>query len=252
MSLQTEINQLIGKYIGQYIDQIASKYSIDKDELSNMWANLSSVDSDKTIATAPVQTTPPVAANTTTVESALPAITTTSIMNANLAELKAMCKARKLMCGGKKQDLIDRLTPLLNNSGESSAHNSPPPPAPKKKKRSPNRMPQIPISSIQIKKNEHNNYEHPETKLIFDKESKQVIGRQQDDGTISTLTEEDIQLCDQFKFSYTVPEKIQTNADRALATSASKNEEIIETLDDIIASDNDDDEFEEFYEEVDE
>jgi hypothetical protein len=250
MSLQTEINQLIGKYIGQYIDQIVSKYSIDKDELSNMWANLSTVDSDKTITTAPVQTTPPV--STTAVESSLPAITTTSIMNANLAELKAMCKARKLMCGGKKQDLIDRLTPLLNNSSESSAHNSPPPPAPKKKKRSPNRMPQIPISSIQIKKNEHNNYEHPETKLIFDKESKQVIGRQQDDGTISTLTEEDIQLCDQFKFSYTVPEKIQTNADRALATSASKNEEIIETLDDIIASDNDDDEFEEFYEEVDE
>jgi hypothetical protein len=176
-------------------------------------------------------------------------------MGATVPELKAMCKANKLSTGGKKQDLIDRLVSMVNKGsiGASTQDNVTDesqvavPSAPKKKKRSPNRMPNIPISSIQIKKNDHGNYEHPETKLIFDKESKQVIGKQQDDGTISTLTEEDIQQCDQFKFTYKIPEKIITESEKHL-TSVANDDDIVETLDDIIGSD-DDGEFEEFYDE---
>ena len=177
-------------------------------------------------------------------------------MKANIAGLKAMCKAVGLAVGGKKQELIDRLVSFQtqkntigNNLSNATASKSEATVVTKpKKKRSPNRMPSIPISSIQIKKNEHGNYEHPETKLIFDRESKQVIGKQQQDGTISKLTEQDIQQCDQFKFTYIMPETI-SNQDVEQMVSKKDNQEsdeIVETLDDIIAQDDED--FEEFYE----
>ena len=127
-------------------------------------------------------------------------ITDQQIMNANMAELKAFCKQLKLTVGGKKQDLIDRILKSRQNGSQNGSQNttetkqettSDKP----KKKRSPNRMPNIPVSSIQIKKNEHGNYEHPETKLVFNREERAVIGKQKDDGTIGVLTEEDIEVC---------------------------------------------------------
>ena len=108
-------------------------------------------------------------------------------------------------------------------------------------------MPTIPISSIQIKKNEHGNYEHPETKLVFSREEKKVIGRQLNDGTVAALTSDDIDICDQFKFTYTVPETIDLVSAKNQQTD---DDTVIEKLDDIIADDDDD--FEEFYEEDDE
>ena len=100
----------------------------------------------------------------------------------------------------------------------------------------------VPVSSIQIKKNEHGNYEHPETKLVFNREEKTVVGTQKDDGTIADLTQEDIETCNQFKFTYRMPEKIKTNNE----VEKTAKTEIIETLDEIIDSEEED--FEEFYE----
>jgi hypothetical protein len=244
-NLEREIQGVIDKYVSELFEKLVIVKGLNRTELDNIWSEIT--------GTAPVAVdTAPVAVDTAPVASS---IDPSKIMGATVPELKAMCKANKLSTGGKKQDLIDRLVSMVNKGSigastqDSVADESQvaAPSAPKKKKRSPNRMPNIPISSIQIKKNDHGNYEHPETKLIFDKESKQVIGKQQDDGTISTLTEEDIQQCDQFKFTYKIPEKIITESEKHL-TSVSNDDDIVETLDDIIGSD-DDGEFEEFYDE---
>ena len=181
------------------------------------------------------------------------------IMKATVPELKGYCKALKCPTGGKKQDLIDRLVNYKSDpatESNTSGNNTTSGAAEvvkvaKKKKRSPNRMPEIPISSIQIKKNSFGNYEHPETKLIFNKDTKQVIGKQQGDGTISVLTEDDIQRCDQFKFSYKLPEKIMSVDEKESDKMLQGEDGIVETLGDIIASDDDDD-FEEFFEDEDE
>ena len=264
-NLQGEIQDIINKYVNQLFDSLVQNNGVDRSVLESTWGSIvgSKIESRKMVNLAPIDTAGGGCGGCddnsvvpTTVQH-VPQQSTGSppnpeIMNANVSELKAMCKARKLSVGGKKQDLIDRLLPGGAGAGGSTSTSTPDkvaPPAPKKKKRSPNRMPQIPISSIQIKKNSHGNYEHPETKMIFEKDTKQVIGKQQDDGSISTLTDEDIQQCDQFKFNYHIPEKIVSNADSKLSSKpAAGEDEIVETLEDIIGSD--EEEFEEFYEDA--
>lgn len=56
-----------------------------------------------------------------------------------------------------------------------------------------------------LRKNKFNNYEHLETKFIFDKTTKKVIGKQLDDGTIIELTIEDIEVCKKYRFKYLIP-----------------------------------------------
>ncbi|MDD4930867.1 MAG: RING finger domain-containing protein [Candidatus Colwellbacteria bacterium] len=61
-------------------------------------------------------------------------------------------------------------------------------------------------SSIMLKKNEFGNYEHLETHLVFSKENKTVIGKQNPDGSISPLTNLDINICRQLKVSISTSE----------------------------------------------
>lgn len=258
-NLQGEIQGIINNYIEELFDQLVNMNGMERGVLESMWSKITaSVGKPDRLESQPSriepidmnlvdqQASPPPAGPAEPVGPEGPAAPTRDmIMNATVAELKALCKAHKLPVGGKKQDLTDRLV-QLSSMGGSVGESVGVPPAPKKKKRSPNRMPQIPISSIQIKKNAHGNYEHPETNLVFDKDSRQVIGKQKGDGTINPLCEEDIQQCDQFKFTYRIPEKIMNEADKQLS-SKTASDDIVETLEDIIGSD---EEFEEFYEET--
>ena len=269
MSLETELCKLVDEYVKQFIKNITENFELTEDELTEIWCktkqknivwnsivgletkqvsicdNLQQTNVSATSAATAVSATS-VTGDTNKQEIE---ITDQQIMNANMAELKAICKQLKLTVGGKKQDLIDRILKSRQNGSQNGLQNttetkqettSDKP----KKKRSPNRMPNIPVSSIQIKKNEHGNYEHPETKLVFNREERAVIGKQKDDGTIGVLTEEDIEVCNQFKFTYKMPEKIQTAAD--VKSEQTDKKDIIETLDDIIDSEEED--FEEFYE----
>jgi len=250
-NLQGEIQGVIDKYINDFIDQLVSRNGIERNVLESTWHKIiggsikdEASDRVEIRESGKIRESGVVPMDMNLVDRpAAPTVPTRDmIMNATVSELKALCKAHKLPVGGKKQDIVDRLVQLSSTGGDETVSV---PSAPKKKKRSPNRMPQIPISSIQIKKNSHGNYEHPETKLVFDKDSRQVIGKQQEDGTINALGEEDIQQCDQFKFTYLVPEKILNEADKLLSSKGAVDE-IVETLEDIIGSD---EEFEEFYEE---
>ena len=46
-----------------------------------------------------------------------------------------------------------------------------------------------------LNKNQHGNYVHHGTNLVFDKETSSVKGKQLLNGTLDDLTESDIQLC---------------------------------------------------------
>ena len=113
-----------------------------------------------------------------------------------------MCKARGHKCSGTKSVLLGR---LLNKEEApakkktSSKEKKHPEKTPVAKKLSAN------IPNILIRRNQFNNYEHPETGLVFDNKDRVVIGKQNDDGTIDDLTEEDIDQCNAFKFKYKIP-----------------------------------------------
>ena len=61
---------------------------------------------------------------------------------------------------------------------------------------------------LKIARNAFGNYEHRETRLVFDPSTKEVIGIQEPDGKISELTVEDIQMCREYRFDYRIPETI--------------------------------------------
>ena len=56
------------------------------------------------------------------------------------------------------------------------------------------------IPNIVIRRNKFNNFEHLDTNLVFDNSSKKVIGKQNINGNIDDLTEEDIDKCNEYKF----------------------------------------------------
>jgi hypothetical protein len=62
-----------------------------------------------------------------------------------------------------------------------------------------------------ISLNAHGNYEHPGTKLVFDSTTQEVIGKQCDDGTISLLTINDIELCKENNWKFKIPLKLNTD-----------------------------------------
>jgi hypothetical protein len=64
-------------------------------------------------------------------------------------------------------------------------------------------------NGITLRKNKFGNYEHDETQFVFDKETKDVIGKQDINGEIIKLTIEDIDICKRmsFKFLNQIPEK---------------------------------------------
>jgi hypothetical protein len=54
---------------------------------------------------------------------------------------------------------------------------------------------------IQISKNNFGKWEHPDTGLIFDDNTK-VVGRQLEDGSVAKLTESDIDMCKKYCFEF--------------------------------------------------
>jgi hypothetical protein len=62
-------------------------------------------------------------------------------------------------------------------------------------------------AQMKLQKNEYNNYMHSETNLVFDRESKQVIGKQCGSKVLD-LTSEDIEECKARKFKYVIPTTI--------------------------------------------
>ena len=64
---------------------------------------------------------------------------------------------------------------------------------------------------LKINRNSFGNYEHRETRLVFDPSTKEVIGKQEPDGKITELTVEDIQMCREYSFDYKIPDIIKRN-----------------------------------------
>lgn len=193
--------------IEAYANLISVKFNLDANEIKQLW-----YDNNQDFTNKPVEHT-----NSKPVENANSKPVEPDKHNddfklklakSSVAELKVMLKSKGLKVGGKKADLIAR---ILN--GDDSK--------PKKKTKVQKNTPKIikelteNISHIQIRRNSFGNFEHHETRLVFNKETQEVIGKQNDDGTLSDLTKEDIESCNKYKFKYVLPENLnkQTSLD---------------------------------------
>jgi len=100
-------------------------------------------------------------------------------------------------------------------------------------------------NEINISKNKFGNYEHNNTKFIFNKNDKIVIGKQLESGEIAELTISDINLCNKYKFEYNLPDNLNTeNSDDDIIEEDQNDDGSDDGSDD--GGDDDEENFQEF------
>ena len=219
MSISKSLMKEMDKMMSAFFDTIASKHGIDREELNKEWKN-HSTDSKPSMTSVDMDDISPL-----------------RLSKCNKKELEALCRAHNHKVSGSKQELIDRLSGAKSSTEVKE----------KEKKEPIKKMTRADVASspavknlvsqtnvIPIRTNAFGNLEHPETSLVFNRKTEHVIGKQNDDGTICSLTDEDIQLCKKFKFKFDVPENLDTNenlndaeseSDIALNESGEEDEE---------------------------
>ena len=173
MSFKDTIISGINSTMNNYISIISKKYNIKENELYEIWNGN----------------------NSTHIQ------TSSSSQNQELEklsknELIEICKNKKLKISGSKNDLISRIISLETQNKQPETQQT----IIKKLAEK--------IQKLEIKKNEFGNYEHKETSFVFDSKTQKVYGKQNEDGTISELSSEDINLCNKHKFSYLIPNNL--------------------------------------------
>ena len=203
MSLNGVLQEAIDKVIQNFILKVSTTYNLDNNELNAIWTGGNSKSNIKKETTKEVEPINP-----------------DSLLKCNKAELSALCKQHGYKCSGTKTDLISRLLGKDEEKKTDDKKSKSPPKesTPVEKKLVAN------IPNILIKRNKYNNYEHPETGLVFNNETKIVIGKQNKNGSVDHLTEEDIDQCNAFKFKFQIP----SNLDRKSKLVDVKVEELDE------------------------
>lgn len=189
MSFGSTISKYVDELIGEYVKKISVRYSLDYNELLSLWREKSSPEIKSSVD--------------------MTDLSPERLSKCSAVELKALCKSNGCKCVGKKDELLER---LLGHSKNQGIIETP-------KKKSPNtikKLKEAPIiktirdkvSVIALRENAFKNLEHPATRFVFDKVSQKVIGKQEDDGTVSDLKKEDIDTCNKYKFNYKLPENL--------------------------------------------
>lgn len=224
MSLGQSVTKAINDIIHSFIQQLADKYNLNPNELLNEWeGNYSS------------KKLTPKKLSITDIPKQTDEINTNDLLNYKKPELQALCRQRGIKCSGTKAQLVGFLLGKNIPSEEKKENNN--------SKKVISKVSSTPVATkltsnikpAAIRINQYGNYEHPETSLVFDKKTKNVIGKQSDDGKIKELTVEDIDTCKQMKFDYVIPNNLDNNKNK---------DEYVEELDEIIEDEDEDEELE--------
>ena len=197
MSLNGVLQEAIEKVIQTFISNVSTKYNLDNDELNAIWTgNNKQSNTPKVVSFSEVDVSPDF------------------LLKCNKAELTALCKQKGCKCSGTKTELISRLLGKEDNKNPEDNKK----PKTTSKKITPREISPIEkklvanIPNILVKRNKYNNYEHPETGLVFDNETKTVIGKQNKNGSVDDLSEDDIDQCNAFKFKFQIPSNLDNKS----------------------------------------
>lgn len=239
MSLSNQMQNYIDNIMDNYMNSISEKYSIDRLELQQLWSGELSRPEKKSSG-AKRATTSRAAPGEPSLSVNTDDLSIERLLKCTKNELAGLCKSRGLKCGGKKDDLIARLqeldstpaptvtktvakteTKTTSKSDAKVASKSESKAVAKSESKTKETRPQPVdilktisnnITPIRVRTNDFGNLEHPPTRLVFNQKEKRVIGRQEDDGTVSELCDEDIETCKKYKFQYDIPPNLDKKA----------------------------------------
>lgn len=235
MAFSQSLTKAVDTVVEKYISVLASKYDLSKEELFALW---SGQEVSNTISTGDLD---PV-----------------FLAKALKPELVNLCKVRGLKCKGTKTELIAILQGGKVPDKDSSEKKTPPSKkSPHSKKNVPEILKQLKVNipTVPIRKNKFGNMEDPKTTFVFDRKSKKVIGKQLEDGTVTELTKDDINICNKEKYEYVLPSnldqqsKLEDEKVEELDEDIDEEEELEEELEEEeLDEDEDEEEFEEEFE----
>lgn len=229
MSYQSIVTSAIEKSIGAFIKSAAEKFNIDEKELMQLWNSSLSLKPSTTVKSPPVSG----------LGSENSALSSAILSAMKKDELVDMAKSRGLSHSGTKDAIIER---LINTGSKVPAKAVPAKETKKKEKPAASQIVAItPIQrakSVEIKPNKFKNYEHVESGLVFDNINGKVVGKQNTDGTISSLTDSDIEQCKRYGFGFVMP----TNLNKKVVDAIDEDEIVDDKVDEEIVEEDDEDE----------
>ena len=207
--------------IQKYIQMLIQEYELDETHLLNMWMKHYSSDTKTESSSGEnhmsrLRTNSFAETGKTVDISEKPLnVTTTTYTHLELSKLKkkglqALCKLHDLPYSGVKSVLIQRL--LNRNDHVSFKRNVT---NTQKKKRISN-MCVAPILTkienskdyIKIRRNIYGNYEHLDTGFVFNQNTQEVIGKQEERGVVKQLELKDVETCNTYNFKYILPDNL--------------------------------------------
>jgi hypothetical protein len=224
MSFSDLVNKAVNANVDAFIERIASTYNLKAEELRVMWsgdeAPVKSRSKPKTVAVS--DSTPK------------PSSGGSSELNSlNKPELVAQCKARGLKTTGTKVELVARLSgeePEDKKPKEKATKAVAPKASASKKEPAVVKSIQTKLEPVKVAKNSFGNHEHSATGLVFDKNTKKVIGKQNPNGKVDPITDEDIEVCKKYKLPYTIPENLNSKKMSVVVDEDDGDEDLGEDL----------------------
>ncbi len=92
---------------------------------------------------------------------------------------------------------------------------------------------------VEVRRNKYGNWEHYGSGIVLDKQTRKAYGRQLDDGTVSPLSEEDIEVCKCVGFKYILPDNITSRDDKEDSNEEDDDEEDLDIEDEDIDEEED-------------
>ena len=215
----SKLSKQIESTILEFCETIAQKYGLNKTEVYALWS-----DDQPVSVSASSHSSPKSEKGEKTDKSAsvdVSEMTAEKVLTCTKDYLMAYCKSKGLKQSGKKEEIIQRVLDSLKASGSSSSSSaSAASPAVKAStSKSKASAPTAPVlasvaeksGTLEIRRNKFGNEEHFESGLVFNKETKMVIGKQNPNGKVESLTDKDIETCKKYKFLYKLPENLSVD-----------------------------------------
>jgi hypothetical protein len=213
----SKLSKQIDSIILEFCETIAQKFGLNKTDVYALWSDDQapvSSSSSSQLSEKGEKTEKSASADATE-------MTPEKVLTCTKDYLMAYCKSKGLKQSGKKEEIIQRVLDSLKASGSSSSSSaSAASPAVKAStSKSKASAPTAPVlasvaeksGTLEIRRNKFGNEEHFESGLVFNKETKMVIGKQNPNGKLDSLTDKDIETCKKYKFLYKLPENLSVD-----------------------------------------
>ena len=198
----SKLSKQIDSTILEFCETISQKFGLNKMDVYALWS-----DEQMPTSSSPKSEKSDKPADVTE-------MTPEKVLTCTKDYLMAYCKSKGLKQSGKKEEIIQRVLESLKASTSVSTA-SPAVKTSKSKASAP--VPPVLASvaeksgTLEIRKNKFGNEEHFESGLVFNKETKMVIGKQNPNGKLESLTDKDIETCKKYKFLYKLPENLSVD-----------------------------------------